>query len=81
MPTTDLASMLASGDRDALPEGDLAVWVQRQRWFGSKARDVGIRFLLDTYIGGESQGDGVEVNLVQANAMRDRACTAGLDDA
>jgi maltokinase len=40
MPTTDLASMLASGDRDALPEGDLAVWVQRQRWFGSKARDM-----------------------------------------
>jgi trehalose synthase-fused probable maltokinase len=32
--------MLASGDRDALPEAELAEWVQGQRWFGSKARDM-----------------------------------------
>jgi len=44
---TDLVTALRAGDTTALPEGELAAWTERQRWFASKARDVGEFHVLD----------------------------------
>ncbi|HEX4106807.1 MAG TPA: hypothetical protein VHX88_01655 [Solirubrobacteraceae bacterium] len=40
-PAADLQVQLSLGDPGAISEQELGAWIQRQRWFGSKARDVG----------------------------------------
>ena len=44
---TDIPQSVAAGDLDFLDEDVLREWILGQRWFGSKARDVGQLHVLD----------------------------------
>ena len=43
----DLRAAVAAGDLSFLPEPELHEWVVRQRWFGSKAREVAVLNVLE----------------------------------
>jgi maltokinase len=47
MTGADVTRALVAGEPHAIPEAVLAEWVSGQRWFGSKARDVGEFNVLD----------------------------------
>jgi maltokinase len=68
MPSADLAKAIVAGHRDALPEGALASWVTRQRWFSSKSREASELRLLDLVA--LSDGDPI-VAIVIAEARFD----------
>ena len=50
MAGAEVPPAFAAGEPDAIPEGVLADWVGAQRWFGSKARDVGEFNVLDSVV-------------------------------
>jgi maltokinase len=50
MAASDVAGAIARGDASALSPDVLAEWITGQRWFGSKARDVGEFNVLDVVV-------------------------------
>jgi trehalose synthase-fused probable maltokinase len=50
MASADLAKAIVAGEPDALPEGALASWIARQRWFSSKSRGASELRVLDLIV-------------------------------